>query len=253
MGHEIRDEFLLDYFVDSNFYLSSVGNFNDPFDMGAYVAGNSDWKKRRDKFKKIVKDHSPQLNWKQRQEKVNEFMFAPDQLLNIRKGYEKSVKDMGAICFTPKPRNLLMWSHYAVHHRGFVLQFHTANDVRKMNMLIKLEYSHNYPSVDWFDDNFERALETVFRTKHKGWEYEQEFRIVLVDGAATYLPFKPEALTGLIFGCRADIELKKRVLNVLEQRASKSLSPIRVYKAVKNPEQYKVTIVKDRSLEWPSQ
>ena len=186
----------------------------------------------------------------ERRETVNKMMCAPNKLENIQGAYEKSTRDTGAICLPPDPYNLLMWSHYAIHHRGFALQFHTANDVRKMGLLLKVDYSHNYPHIDWFDNNFK--IEAGLRTKHRGWEYEQEFRIIIVDGAGTYLPFKPEALTGLIFGCRAEIELKKRVLNILEQRAAKNLSPLKVYKAIKHDREYKVTIQKDRSLNWPS-
>jgi hypothetical protein len=134
-----------------------------------------------------------------------------------------------------------------------VLQFHTADDLRRLGLLVKVDYSHSYPHTEWFDDNFQQDLEKVLWTKHKGWEYEQEFRIFVVDGAATYLPFKPEALTGLIFGCRADMELKKRVLTVLEQGASIGHSPLTIYRAVKHAKEYKVTIEKDRSLSWPSQ
>ncbi len=252
LGHEMPEAFLSDYFLESHFYLSSVAKFNDPFDMNAHVTDSNDWKKKRQRYEVAVKERYPQLNWKGRQETVNKMMCAPDQLATIRASYEKSVKDTGAICFTTDPCNLLMWSHYAAHHRGFVLQFQPANDLRKLGLLIKVDYSNDYPRVDWFDDDFYGALEKVVRTKHKGWEYEQEFRMFIVDGADTYLPFKPEALTGLIFGCRTDMELKKRVLNVLEQRTSKNLSPLKVYKAVKHREQYKVTIKRDRSLNWPS-
>jgi hypothetical protein len=251
VGEKIPDEYLSDYLVESHFYLSSIAEFNDPFDMGAYVAISPDRRKRSEKFKRILKVHKPELNRQQRRKEISKLMSAPGQSTNIRLAYEKNINDMGGVCFTTRPRDLLMWSHYGSHHRGVSLQFHLANDIRTMGRLLRVSYSHIYPTIDWVGDT-EKALGEVFGTKHLGWEYEQEYRIFLVDAAKSYLAFQPRALTGLIFGCRADHKMRERVLDILESRATKKLSPVTVYKAVKHPREYRVTIQKDVSLNWPS-
>lgn len=251
VGHTVPDEYFSDYLVESLFYLNSIEEFNDPFDMGAYVTVNSNPKKRREKFKRILKLHKPELKWKQRQEKINEMMLVPDQAAHIRLAYEKNILDMGAICFTSKPKDLLMWSHYGAHHRGISLQFHIANDIRTMGRLLRVKYSPTYPTIDWVG-NMEKALMEVLGTKNSGWEYEQEYRILIAEAARSYLAFHPQTLTGLIFGCRADQKMKGRVLNILEARAEKKLSPINVYKAIRHPREYKLKILKDVSLNWPS-
>lgn len=251
VGYEISEKYLSDYMLQSYFYLNSVSDFNDPFDMGAYVTINPDPKKRSEKFNKILKEHRTDLNWKQRRKETSKMMLAPDQLPNIRAAYEKSIRDMGAVCFTTEPCNLLMWSHYASHHCGLALQFHAANDIRTLSRLLKVNYSDEYPIIDWVEDT-KKTLESVLTTKSRHWEYEKEFRIFVVDGAKTYLPFQPKALTGLIFGCRADPQLKERVLNVLELRASKNFSPLKIYQAVKHSREYSISVQKDLSLKWPS-
>jgi hypothetical protein len=167
MGHE---KFLSDYLVECRFYLSSVVDFNDPFDMGAYVTVSNDSKKKREKFKRILKVHRPELTWKQHREELDKMMCAPNHLQHIQQAYERSIMSTGAICFTTGPRNLLMWSHYAVNHCGFVLQFNIANDIRIMSRLMKVEYSETYPTISWADDNHE-ILEKVLHTKHGGWKY----------------------------------------------------------------------------------
>jgi hypothetical protein len=251
LGPSVRDEYLCDYLVESLFYLNSVEEFNDPFDMGAYVTVSSDPKKRIEKFKKILKVHNPQLRWKQRQKEINKMMLTLDQWTHIQSAYEQNILDVGTICFTRKPKDLLMWSHYGGHHRGISLQFHLANDIRTMGRLLEVNYSPTYPTIDWIDD-MEKGLGEVLSTKNSGWEYEKEYRILIAEAAKSYLAFHPKALTGLIFGCRADQEMKERVLNLLEVRATKKLSPVKVYKAVRHPREYKITIQKDHSLNWPS-
>ena len=251
LGEKIQDEYLSDYLVESRFYLSSVADFNDPFDMGAYVIISPDRKKRSEKFKKILKVHRRELKWKQRQAEISKMMLAPDQSANIRLAYEKNVLEMVAICFTSKPKDLLMWSHYGGHHRGISLQFHLANDIRTMGRLLRVNYSPTYPTIDWVGDT-EKALGEALGTKNLGWEYEKEYRILIAEAAKSYLPFQPRALTGLIFGCRADQKMRERALDILEARAAKKLSPVMVYKAVRHPREYRVTIQKDVSLNWPS-
>jgi hypothetical protein len=251
LGEKIPDEYLSDYLVESHFYLSSITEFNDPFDMGAYVMISPDPRKRREKFKKILKAQKKELRWKQRQEAITKLMLAPDQSEQIRSAYEKSMQDMGGICFTKNAKDLLMWSHYGGHHRGISLQFHLANDIRTMGNLLRVDYSKIYPTIDWVED-VEKALKGVFSMKHEGWKYENEYRMFFVDAAKSYLAFQPRALTGLIFGCRADQKMRERILNILESRAAKKLSPVKVYKAVRHQREYKVTIQKDLSLNWPS-
>ncbi len=251
VGDKILDDHLSDYLVGSYFYLSSVSDFNDPFDMGAYVTINANPRKRSEKINRILKARNPDLTWKQRRKETGKLMAAPDQLSNIRLAYEKSIKDMGAICFTPHPASLLMWSHYGDHHRGIALQFHLANDIRTMGRLIKVKYSDTYPAIDW-GENTEKALESVLATKNIEWEYEKEYRIFVVDAANSYLSFQPKALTGIIFGCRANQEIKERVFNMLEKRSAMKHNPVTIYKAVKHSREYRVTIQKDLSLKWPS-
>ena len=158
---------------------------------------------------------------------------------------------MGIMCFTQDHQNLLMWSHYANHHKGFVLEFDTAYDVSTLLRVSKVEYSNEYPILDYSEMTNDQYKVVLLR-KSEGWKYEQEWRMVVFNGANTNLPFKPAAITGLIFGCRADFEMKKRILSILEIRSSKKSPPLKIYEAVKHPREYKVTIQEDHSLEWPS-
>ena len=67
----------------------------------------------------------------------------------------------GILCFTEKKDNLLMWSHYANSHKGFVLEFfpeHSYFDRRKnKNQMVEhlkdIRYTKKRPEFVFFDSN----------------------------------------------------------------------------------------------------
>ncbi|ARO86599.1 hypothetical protein EBAPG3_001715 [Nitrosospira lacus] len=253
LSPEIPQLFLADYLVDSYFYLSPASAFNDPFDTGAHITVSENVKKLTSKYKKEISVHMPGANWKQRERKLRELMFqsSAKRLSDTRAAFEKNLDDAGVICFSDKARDLLMWSHYASHHRGLAIQFHIINDVRTMTRLSPVDYSKDYVSIDWTDYTHEQ-LGVAFLRKHEGWKYEEERRIFVVDGARKYLKFRPQLVTGLIFGCRADLGLKKKVMEVLTQRSSQKLPPIKIYQATKHQKEYRIRLGRDRSMDWPT-
>lgn len=45
-----------------------------------------------------------------------------------RQIYQTVNENLGALCLTEEPTNLLMWAHYADHHRGTVIEFDSGHD-----------------------------------------------------------------------------------------------------------------------------
>ena len=220
--------------------------------MAVYVTLGQDLSKRRINYRRLIQRHMLGAKWKKREIEVQRLMRDPDGELKRYSGAaEKNIHNIGVECFSETNENLLMWSHYAQHHRGFVLQFDLAKDIQTLLRASKVEYLDKYPVWDVGEITHEDIRPVLLR-KHPGWSYEQEWRIVVPNGARTSLKFKPDALMGLTFGCRADLDFKKRVRKILEIRASKSFPPLKIYEAVKHPREYKVTIQEDHSLIWPS-
>lgn len=83
----------------------------------------------------------------------------------------------------------------------------------------EVKYTKEYPLLNW-SEYIQEDLQKVFLRKHIEWEYESEFQIIVADGADTYLKFKAETVTGLIFGRRADAELKRKIVTLLEAASS---------------------------------
>jgi len=134
-----------------------------------------------------------------------------------------------------------MWSHYTRDHKGFVIEFDGNHSFFDFG-LEKVSYSDERPLLLDRPDGWNDA--TVFNTKSKDWEYEQEYRKseyfgkerILPDGGKFVefprleevdqqnwplhlLDVPSSAIRKLIFGCRASDETKEK-LRVGLKRAS---------------------------------
>lgn len=246
------DDFFSNYLLDTLFWLSSPRDFNDPFEMSPEIILESHSGTQRNVFNRVIKTKYPGITWKKRQKMISNIMANPEENLGAAKlSFKENFETTGVFCFSENDLNLLMWSHYADQHKGIVLQFDIAHDLKTFLPVTKVEYTDKYPTLDWNSFTMQE-LEVAYTRKHKGWAYEREWRLIEPDGAGTYLKFKPEVVTRLIFGCRSEMGFKKRILNILQERANKRLPAIDIYCAVIHDKKYELKIEKDTSLDWPS-
>jgi hypothetical protein len=97
--------------------------------------------------------------------------------------YKTVNENLGVLCLTEKPDNLLMWAHYADHHRGVVIEFdgnHAFFNRRvgaqdEFRHFRKVVYTEDRPTVFLNDSN---AVD-FFYFKSKEWDYEQEWRLIV--------------------------------------------------------------------------
>jgi len=78
----------------------------------------------------------------------------------------------GCLSLSATPKNILMWSHYAHNHKGYVIGFDAEHDYfgRTVRPVI---YSDLRPSHNPLE---ERHSGEIFYTKSRDWSYEQEHR-----------------------------------------------------------------------------
>jgi len=89
-----------------------------------------------------------------------------------------------------------------------------------------------------------RTLRTAtLLRKHSRWQYEDEYRVSIPDAAGKFIPFRPEALTGIILGCRADEAAEAAVRSLLEERAARHLPALRIYRARRNARRYDIDLM----------
>jgi hypothetical protein len=230
--------------VDSELWLSSPSNFNDPFDTaGRFEVRGSD-AKRLAHIKALVEKYAragaPASEIQHAHEKAAR--LTDSEILDmLRTSFESQRDSTGVICFVEgDPRDVLMWTHYAADHKGVCLQFEPARDLFTFGRAVGVKYARQYPVVNWLKGKYE--MEKILRRKHPRWKYEAERRIIQIGAARSSFDYDPSALTGLVFGCAADDAVIKATETVLTARAAAGLPDLKLYRAEKHKSRYELVI-----------
>ena len=92
-----------------------------------------------------------------------------------------TIRTCGVATFSTTPYEILMWSHYADHHKGFCIEF----ERNSTNMLRgdggkTVNYQDRRPIIDGLDffRDPEGVLNDILYTKAPCWCYEFEWRLV---------------------------------------------------------------------------
>ena len=150
------------------------------------------------------------------------------------------------ICsFTVKADNILMWSHYADYHKGICLVFDTTKDSQCFSLGCKVNYSKIRPKYSLC-----QAVKTInpLNTKFIDWQYEKEYRIIkshleyCKNDKSNLFYFQPEALTEIIFGAKAPIELYFEVKSMCDANglghvkfSKMNIADVELYRLTKVP------------------
>lgn len=144
----------------------------------------------------------------------------------------------GILSLTNDPNNLLMWSHYADNHRGFVLQFDENHDFFKTSYfdnqefsLTKVEYSSERPVLSYSNLH---SPEVYYR-KSPCWSYEQELRLIKPLSEASKIiedhvypialfELPIEAVRGIIIGVNVSNLDRNNIFELLQQPRYKHIT-----------------------------
>lgn len=240
----ISGEGALRFFRSGMLRFTQPAEFNDPFEMQPFLKGLADdtvLEKQFDEqfgttldpeienmLAKLTPEQRALIDGNSIRERVQQ--QAPAALAALkamaetvtpllgRQIYQTVNENLGALCLTEEPTNLLMWAHYADHHRGTVIEFDGGHDFfdRKrganddLRHFRRIAYTQTRPNVFLNESD---AID-FFYLKSKEWEYEKEWRLIipLIDCAKrvnrrTGFPvclFKvpPECIRSIIIGCR---------------------------------------------------
>jgi hypothetical protein len=241
----ISAERLRDLLVRSRLWLSSPADFNDPFDMSARIVANASGKELLERVKALLEIYN--LSRRERERRRRILMRAPIAKLESALGeiYDKNKARVGIFSFAGDAKNILMWSHYAKDHTGVCIQFERARDFKTFSGAVSVDYSSEYPEINWVKD-FRESLSTVMLRKHEGWFYEKESRIVVAGGAHTYKWFDPKAVVGVILGCRSTAGGRAIIDSILKERQIANLPPVRLYLAQKHNSKYRLVALQNK-------
>lgn len=151
---------------------------------------------------------------------------------------------LGVLCLSEVPDNLLMWAHYGASHTGFVLAFDTHHPYFNEKKSSDDEFRH-IRRVVYSDDRPSSTLieldgMDIFLTKSRHWSDEKEWRIFrpfseaeTVHNSSPFnihlFRFPPEALRAVILGARSSQNTSSEIVDVL--RANNSLAHVRLKRA----------------------
>lgn len=188
-------------------YLGAPRNFNDPYDcaIGAPLSELS--------------DHGLQQILEGRRvdapHEALKVMFREGAAQTLREHTEKFLNERGVACFTEKPDNLLMWSHYADGGRGMCLAFSTAEKLFEKAQ--KVVYSDQIPTLSLdallCSKQYE-AITQLYRTKSSHWAYEEEWRVIH-EQAGTSWHYEAASLLAVYFGPNVPEDLMEIALLIL--------------------------------------
>lgn len=211
-----------------------IGEFNDPFELEPVITPLS---RRYIEYVFSLQEEE----WNNIEFSDEDSSYSSERELHLdeyQKIYKEKVKNYGVLSLTSNPNvnpflsvcvpekkdprtNILMWSHYANSHSGFVIEFDS--DFISGIEVGKVEYSDSrdfltYEDID--EDNFHM----VFYKKSEEWRYEQEYRAVLplseaseVKGGKFHLfNYNKKNIRSITFGCAMDEDKKQEIIDLIK-------------------------------------
>lgn len=139
--------------------------------------------------------------------------------LNLCDEFKSRSLQLGVACFTPSWDNPPMWSHYANNGQGFAIEYciHQMDIAKSDFYQFWVNYSSriNITSLSELLFSPYEAFSRILGSKTLPWSYEQEWRLVHVDGGDKFVntPFGMK-MTGIVLGFKSPDKqttlLKKR-------------------------------------------
>lgn len=252
---------------------TQVSALNDPFEaLPGIIEKGKDWYWQR--FKSIINEEMERQGIKGESKRKQYFRLRKKEFNNFYRCYTdtkylrqltedvhkmSSIVD-GCLSLSGTNKNILMWSHYACNHEGFVLGFDGDHDYFGKRV-IPIIYTNVRPFVD---PTTSRQSGELFYTKSKDWEYEQEYRkfeslvpSLPLENGNSFLPcyesdlkkaetkdlflfdFPKEAVVCVVLGWKSTAELKKGLTNALSKN---KMGSVKLYQAIPHKTQFEMEI-----------
>ena len=131
-----------------------------------------------------------------------------------------------------------MWSHYAVNHKGFCLQFHSNKDHIGINPL-DVHYSNSFVKADYY----KRPQDSIFHmiyTKSDDWRYEEELRSLkanFTDEKTRKVFFRKQDVKAIYLGVKIEDKLKNEILSIAKEVYE---NKIQIFKGSLSPNSFEI-------------
>jgi hypothetical protein len=237
------DDYTLINLENNQLYFTGAHDFNDPFDCR--VRGH--FKGTKEQMIKYFKENADDYS----ENDVTLINSEPGDIIVVNEFETEVILDVIKLpltcCFTEDAKNVLMWSHYANHHKGICLRFKVEenqdssegkylfnlNSVPMQMYQVRYNRTKDYPEcVNFLDETHGEQVANFLITKLKCWCYEKEHRIILYDDATNIHKFDKKDLESIIFGCRIKCENAKKIRKIIEDNYLQEGYNVKFCKAV---------------------
>lgn len=235
------NEYSLSVLIDKMVWFSKPATLNDPFDIDIDFDICMSPSKLRYMINVVKKQ--PGISTQKREalrdlEKENANPDAHNKIKGLLNNqFREDRKNWGVFCMSESKRDILMWSHYADHHKGFCVELLRSPEspLGDLEKTRPVTYSCEYPTPDPTADN-KMFYDELFFTKAKGWAHEKEWR--MLNDKGDILEPLPGAITAVIFGLKMPSQHRAKIKNILSKTPE-----IKYQRAEKVPNQFKLKIV----------
>ncbi len=237
--------------TEKEFFLASPLSFNDPFDCR--ISENYHFLKdsynQELYIERMVNDYGERIkelgyDIELTKENFREKIKDIDKLQKGVQDYDavQLANNFGVMSLSCRWDSIVMWSHYSNLHQGFCIGF-DEEKIRKSNLFGKgglVQYSEKFPERNP-SINLHPFIESskMLYTKSKDWEYEQEFRLSILNIEGLTLETRKvvvpdDSVSCIYLGLEIPIDHKLEILDIARKEK------IKVYQISKVPFEYKL-------------
>jgi len=231
-------------FSTGNVWFSSPSSLNDPFECKPWFEFNGTKEQIIDVLIRVLHRNNPTTNPVDTIARAHQ-IYAEGRHTDPRiwSNLRRYVSDMlqqniGIYCLTSSNSNILMWSHYADEHKGYCLEFAASDTTPFFGEAQKVNYSNEFPVVDFFETPHDKQVDLIFLTKFIGWHYEEEHRIIDHQLGPGLRSYPPELLKSVTFGLRMPEQDRAAIRQWLKQRQCEVL----LYEATIDRREFKIEV-----------
>lgn len=227
-------------------------DFNDPFDCHPHFDLDhiADLPKLKPELFKAAGERRG-LSPAQRLAKTGEFLARLRNRIQDGSFRRSQIEGVGVVSLSRNAKSVLMWSHYADFHRGFMLEFRipvmgTPKDSQvAIDRLLPfpITYQSTRPSIKIGLDLPTDLVKKIILTKSPDWSYEQEERVVYLGrspGIYTYR--RNEILASVVAGLKMSPIDKRALASAVEQAVPSGLQGLALYDVKECPKEFGIYV-----------
>lgn len=242
-----QEKWNLAFYERGEIYFQQPSKFNDPWDCKVPSISVPRQKKfLKDFLYYVTEDYGIEFFNAEWQKVEN--LPRPIVKEKFKKIFEEAIErrrsGIGVFSTSCIPDSELLWSHYGLGHKGYMLYFeinleeyYTNPSVKETGVPIPVIYTNKRPkwNLATYYSSREKHIYDLIKYKSSAWEYEYEIRL-LNNNRYGFITIPDSWLKSIIIGLDSDIELRDRLTN-----AGKDLD-IPVYFAEMDSSEFRVNI-----------